>query len=89
MMTATIRKPFIRTQILHQALLAAHMAGKRERADWARWVLSLFSFVLRINYRGKETKGQIEQIKTCRKKQHVKIDDVKEMSDLFCGRWEL
>ena len=25
------------------------------------------------------------QKKTCRKKQHVKIDDMKEMSDLICG----
>ena len=24
--------------------------------------------------------------KTCRKKQHVKIDDMKEMSDLFCSK---
>ena len=28
----------------------------------------------------------IGQIKTCRKKQHVEIDDMKEMSDLFCGK---
>ncbi|MBS7341340.1 MAG: hypothetical protein KIH00_14030, partial [Lachnospiraceae bacterium] len=28
----------------------------------------------------------IGQIKTCRKKQHVKIDDIKEMSDLICGK---
>lgn len=62
------------------------MAGKRERADWARWFFSLFSFVLQLNYREKETKGQIEQIKMCRKKQHVRIDDVKEMPDLICGK---
>ena len=24
--------------------------------------------------------------KTCRKKQHVEIDDMKEMSDLICGK---
>ena len=58
----------------------------RERTDCARWVLSLFSFWLQENYRGKTSKGQIEQIKTCRKKQHVRIDNMKEMSDLICGK---
>ena len=62
------------------------MVGERERTDCARWVLSLFSFWLQENYRGKTSKGQIEQIKTCRKKQHVGIDDMKEMSDLICGK---
>ena len=33
---------------------------------------------------GKE--WSIGQIKTCRKKQHVKIDDRKEMPDLICGK---
>ena len=62
------------------------MVGERERTDGARWVLSLFSFWLQENYRGKTSKGQIEQIKTCRKKQHVRIDNMKEMSDLICGK---
>ena len=62
------------------------MVGERERTDCARWVLSLFSFWLQENYRGKTSKGQIEQIKTCRKKQHVGIDDMKELSDLICGK---
>ena len=35
---------------------------------------------------GKEREWSIGQIKTCRKKQHVKIDDMKEMSDLICGK---
>lgn len=35
---------------------------------------------------GKEREWSIGQIKTCRKKQHVKIDDMKEMSDLFCSK---
>ena len=35
---------------------------------------------------GKEWEWSIGQIKTCRKKQHVKIDDIKEMSDLICGK---
>ena len=35
---------------------------------------------------GKEWEWSIGQIKTCRKKQHVEIDDIKEMSDLICGK---
>lgn len=35
---------------------------------------------------GKEREWSIGQIKTCRKKQHVKIDGKKEMSDLICGK---
>ena len=35
---------------------------------------------------GKKWEWSIGQIKTCRKKQHVKIDDMKEMPDLICGK---
>ena len=35
---------------------------------------------------GKEWEWSIGQIKTCRKKQHVEIDDMKEMPDLFSGK---
>ena len=35
---------------------------------------------------GKDRKWSRGQKKTCRKKQHVKIDDIKEMSDLICGK---
>lgn len=35
---------------------------------------------------GKERERSRGQIKTCRKKQHVKIDDMKEMPDLICGK---
>ena len=35
---------------------------------------------------GKEREWSIGQIKTCRKKQHVKIDGKKEMSELICGK---
>ena len=35
---------------------------------------------------GKDRKWSIGQKKTCRKKQHVRIDDMKEMSDLICGK---
>ena len=35
---------------------------------------------------GKEWEWSIGQIKTCRKKQHVKIGDRKEMPDLICGK---
>ena len=50
-----------------------------------RAVLSLFLLVTKRLY-GKEWEWSIGQIKTCRKKQHVEIDDMKEMSDLFCGK---
>ena len=50
-----------------------------------RAVLSLFLLVTKKLY-GKEWEWSIGQIKTCRKKQHVKIDDIKEMSDLICGK---
>ena len=48
-------------------------------------VLSLFLFVTKELY-GKERERSRWQIKTCRKKQHVKIDDMKEMPDLICGK---
>ena len=48
-------------------------------------VLSLFLLVTKRLY-GKEREWSIGQIKTCRKKQHVKIDNMKEMSDLICGK---
>ena len=48
-------------------------------------VLSLFLLVTKRLY-GKEWEWSIGQIKTCRKKQHVTIDDIKEMSDLICGK---
>ena len=48
-------------------------------------VLSLFLFVTKELY-GKERERSRWQIKTCRKKQHVKIDDRKEMPDLICGK---
>ena len=35
---------------------------------------------------GKDRKWSRGQKKTCRRKQHVKIDDIKEMSDLICGK---
>ena len=50
-----------------------------------RAVLSLFLLVTKRLY-GKEWEWSIGQIKTCRKKQHVEIDDMKEMSDLICGK---
>lgn len=48
-------------------------------------VLSLFLLVTKRLY-GKERERSIGQIKTCRKKQHVKTDDIKEMPDLICGK---
>ena len=48
-------------------------------------VLSLFLLVTKRLY-GKEWEWSIGQTKTCRKKQHVRIDNMKEISDLFCGK---
>ena len=48
-------------------------------------VLSLFLLVTKRLY-GKDREWSIGQIKTCRKKQHVKIDGITEMSDLICGK---
>ena len=48
-------------------------------------VLSLFLLVTKRLY-GKEGKWSRGQKKTCRKKQHVEIDDIKEMPDLICGK---
>ena len=48
-------------------------------------VLYLFLLVTKRLY-GKEREWSIGQKKTCRKKQHVRIDDMKEMSDLICGK---
>ena len=50
-----------------------------------RAVLSLFLLVTKRLY-GKDREWSIGQIKTCRKKQHVKIDGKKEMSELICGK---
>ena len=50
-----------------------------------RAVLSLFLLVTKRLY-GKRWEWSIGQIKTCRKEQHVKIDDMKEMPDLICGK---
>mgnify|MGYP006328716315 CR=1 FL=1 len=48
-------------------------------------VLSLFLLVTKRLY-GKEREWSIGQIKTCRKKQHVKIDDMKGKENLICGK---
>ena len=48
-------------------------------------VLSLFLLVTKRLY-GKDREWSFGQIKTSRKKQHVKIHDLKEMPDLICGK---
>ena len=48
-------------------------------------VLSLFLLVTKRLY-GKEREWSIGQTKTCRKKQHVKIDDMKGKENLICGK---
>ena len=62
-----------------------HLIGEEKERTLVRAVLSLFLLVTKRLY-GKEREWSIGQIKTCRKKQHVKIDDIKEMSDLICGK---
>ena len=55
----------------------------RERTNFDRGVLSLF-LCLRKNYSEMKRNGQ-GQIKTCRRKQHVKTDGMKGIPNLFCG----
>lgn len=62
-----------------------HLIGEEKERTVVRDVLSLFLLVTKRLY-GKEWKWSIGQIKTCRKKQHVEIDDMKEMPDLICGK---
>ena len=62
-----------------------HLIGEEKERTLVRAVLSLFLLVTKRLY-GKEREWSIGQIKTCRKKQHVKIDDMKEMSDSVCGK---
>ena len=62
-----------------------HLIGEEKERTVVGAVLSLFLLVTKRLY-GKEREWSIGQIKTCRKKQHVKIDDMKEMSDLFCSK---
>ena len=62
-----------------------HLIGEEKERTLVRAVLSLFLSVTKRLY-GKEWEWSIGQIKTCRKKQHVEIDDIKEMSDLICSK---
>lgn len=62
-----------------------HLIGEEKERTLVRAVLSLFLLVTKRLY-GKEWEWSIGQIKTCRKKQHVEIDDIKEMSDLICSK---
>ena len=62
-----------------------HLIGEEKERTLVRAVLSLFLSVTKRLY-GKEWDWSIGQIKTCRKKQHVEIDDIKEMSDLICSK---
>ena len=62
-----------------------HLIGEEKERTLVRAVLSLFLLVTKELY-GKEREWSRGQIKTCRKKQHVKIGDRKEMPDLICGK---
>ena len=60
-----------------------HHLGMRERTNFGRDCS--FSFLwLRKNYSGMKRNGQ-GQIKTCRRKQHVKTGSVEGVPNLFCG----
>ena len=59
--------------------------GMRERTNFGQGCSFSFYLVTKRLY-GKEREWSIGQIKTCRKKQHVKIDDMKEMPNLICGK---
>ena len=78
------RQPFIRARPCIGPALQ-HLIGEEKERTLVRAVLSLFLLVTKRLY-GKEWEWSIGQIKTCRKKQHVEIDDMKEMSDLFSGK---
>ncbi len=62
-----------------------HLIGEEKERTVVGAVLSLFLLVTKRLY-GKDREWSIGQIKTCCKKQHVKIDDMKEMSDSICGK---
>ena len=62
-----------------------HLIGEEKERTVVGAVLSLFLLVTKRLY-GKDGKWSRGQKKTCRKKQHVRIDDMKEMSDLICGK---
>ena len=66
-------------------LLCSTWIGEEKERTVGGAVLSLFLLVTKRLY-GKEREWSIGQIKTCRKKQHVKIDGKKEMSELICGK---
>ena len=57
----------------------------RERTNFGQGCSFSFYLVTKRLY-GKEREWSIGQIKTCRKKQHVKLDDMKEKPDLICGK---
>ena len=59
--------------------------GMRERTNFGQGCSFSFYLVTKRLY-GKEWEWSIGQIKMCRKKQHVTIDDSSEMPDLICGK---
>ena len=62
-----------------------HLIGEEKERTVGGAVLSLFLLVTKRLY-GKDGKWSRGQIKTCRKKQHVRVDDMKARSDLICGK---
>ena len=66
-------------------LLLQHLNGEEKERTVGGAVLSLFLLVTKRLY-GKDGKWSRGQIKMCRKKQHVRVDDMKARSDLICGK---
>ena len=68
--------------------IAALDVCMRERTNCGRscsFSLSFYSYEKTIT--GKQRTVNDEQIKTCRKKRHVRIDNMKEQSNLICGKF--
>ena len=70
---------------LHRTCFCSTWIGEEKERTVGGAVLSLFLLVTKRLY-GKDRKWSRGQKKTCRKKQHVRIDDTKEMSDLIRGK---
>ena len=69
---------------LHRTCTAALGLCERKNELW----LGLFFLFFCYSKTIRESKGMVKtkQIKTCRKKRHVRIDSMKEMPNLICGK---
>ena len=70
---------------LHRTCAAVLVLCERKNELWSGlFFLFLFCYSKTI----RENRGMVKtmQIKTCRKKRHVGIDNMKEMPNLICGK---